>query len=239
MSLPLSFCHLLLKFMKLLFKLFFLLFLLFLSSLSHAESNNIKYKIITSGITIGELNWDLSFTNDNYQLKIELNSSGLTSYLYNFNGFYLVSGKVINNDFVPSNYSQKWKTKNKKSNVEILFKDKKFLSLRQTPPEKEHARINLLELTGYTDPLTSFLKLLRNKTESKTIDGRRVYQVSLNEKSKDGIKKTYTIKNYKNIWADHKRNDLEKIIIFSLENSLFPEKIYIVFKSRLYKVIKI
>ena len=71
--------------MKLLFKLFFFLFLLFLSSLSHAESNNIKYKIITSGITIGELSWDLSFTNDNYQLKIELNSGGLASYLYNFN----------------------------------------------------------------------------------------------------------------------------------------------------------
>ena len=225
--------------MKLLFKLFFFLFLLFLSSLSHAESNNIKYKIITSGITIGELNWDLSFTNDNYQLKIELNSSGLASYLYNFNGFYLVSGKIINNDFVPSNYSQKWKTKNKKSNVEIVFKNKKFLSLKQTPPEKEYARINLLELTGYTDPLTSFLKLLRNKTESKTIDGRRVYQVSLNENSKDDIKKTYIIKNYKNIWADHKRNGLEKITIFSLENSLVPEKIYIVFKSRLYKIIKI
>ena len=225
--------------MKLVFKLFFFLFLLFLSSLSHAENHNVKYKIITSGISIGGLSWDLSFTNDSYQLKIELNSGGLASYLYNFNGFYLVRGKTINNDFVPSNYLQKWETKNKKSNVEIVFKDKKVLSLKQTPPEKEYARINLLELTGYTDPLTSFLKLLGNKTESKTIDGRRVYQISLNETSKEDMKKTYIIKNYKNIWADHKRNGLEKITIFSLENSLVPEKIYIVFKSRLYKIIKI
>ena len=97
----------------------------------------------------------------------------------------------------------------------------------------------MLELTGYSDPLTSFLKLLGNKTESKTIDGRRVYQVSLNQNSKDDIKKTYIIKNYKNIWADHKRNDLEKITIFSLKNSLVPEQIHIVFKSRLYKIIKI
>ena len=140
---------------------------------------------------------------------------------------------------MPSTYTQKWETKNKKSNVEIVFKDKKVLSLKQTPPEKEYARINLLELKGYTDPLTSFLKLLENKTESKTIDGRRVYQISLNEASKEDIKKTYIIKNYKNIWADHKRNGLEKITIFSLENSLVPEKIYIVFKSRLYKIVKI
>ena len=225
--------------MKLLFKLFFYLFVLFLSNYSYAENHNFKYKIITSGITIGELSWDLSFINDDYQLKIGLYSSGLASYLYNFNGFYLAKGKIINSDFVPSFYSQKWKTKNKKSNVEIVFKDKKFLSLKQSPPEKEYARINLLELIGYSDPLTSFLKLLGSKKGSKTIDGRRVYQVSLDEASKDNVKKTYVIKNYKNIWADHKRNDLEKISIFSLEKSFVPEKIYIVFKNRLYKIIKI
>ena len=47
---------------------------------------------------------------------------------------------------------------------------------------------------------------------------------------------TIEINNYKNIWADHKRNDLKKIE-FVLESSGFlPKNINIYFKNRVFKL---
>ena len=83
----------------------------------------------------------------------------------------------------------------------------------QKPEEKELSRINLFELFNYNDPLSSFLNILSGGSESKTVDGRRVYimeKIDLDNKEKITIK----IKDYQNIWADHKRNDLDKIEFF-------------------------
>ena len=69
---------------------------------------------------------------------------------------------------------------------------------------------------GLIDPISSMLNIIKNsKNNFKTTDGRRIYKMSLDfNKSKNSIvtKKIY-IKNYFNIWADHKRRDLKFIII--------------------------
>ena len=45
------------------------------------------------------------------------------------------------------------------------------------------------------------------------------------------------INNYKNIWADHQRNDLKKIE-FIVGDDFLPQKILIYFKERVFKLEK-
>ena len=47
------------------------------------------------------------------------------------------------------------------------------------------------------------------------------------------------IKEYRNLWADHKRNDLEKIEFIIKDGVFLPIKINIYFKNRIFKLSKI
>ena len=122
-----------------------------------------------------------------------------------------------------------WNTKKKSRNIQIKFKNKKVLNLQITPEEKELSRIDVRNLFGYSDPITSFIKILISKRASQTIDGRRIYTLS---PGSEKINYKIQIKKYKNIWADHKRNDLEYIEIFNDKDiSFLPKKIKIRFKG--------
>ena len=182
--------------------------------------------------------WDLNKNDSTYKINIELKSRGLLSPLYRFRGSYAADGFLKNGFFTPISYTQEWITKKKKRNVQIAFKNHKVFSLMQQPIEKEIPRLDVFLLEDYLDPLSSFLKLLSGLSESKTIDGRRIYIFTLIEENKDENKKTYGIKEYNNIWADHKRNDLEKISIIKKFNNYLPEAIYINFKEQLFSIIK-
>ena len=203
----------------------------------NAENFSAKYNVSTQNITIGELSWNLNKNDKTYKLNIELKSKGLLSSLFKFRGSYNVSGFLNNNIFVPHQYAQEWSTKKKKRDVQITFEKNKISLLLQSPAEREFSRINIDLLMGYVDPLTSFIKLLNGATESKTM-GRRVYVLALIEQNEDKYMKMYGIREYINIWTDHKRNDLEKISIINKPNSYLPEAIYINFKGRVFKVLK-
>ena len=109
-----------------------------------------------------------------------------------------------------------------------------------SPVEKESARINYFNLLDYVDPLTSFLNIIKNKKNSKTIDGRRTYTLSVEENGEENKIKKINIKNYTNIWADHKRNDLKYIEILENKSAidLLPQQINIKFKGTLFKLIR-
>ena len=88
--------------------------------------------------------------------------------------------------------------------------------------------------------------MLGNK-DSQTIDGRRIYLMKsklLTKNKKHQINKI-TIKNYINIWADHKRNDLDYIEIIKGSGSIedrtinMPAVIKIKFKNLLFALKKI
>ena len=186
---------------------------------------------------MGDLVWDFKKKGDLYELNVTLNSKGLLSKLFYFKGGYSSKGRIINGEFIATNYSQKWETNKKKRYIDISFKKNKVLKIKQNPKEQETARINLVDLEGYSDPLTSFLKLLSGLYESKTIDGRRLYTLKISEESKNNNKKIYNVKNFTNLWADHKRNDLKNISIVIGVNNYAPEAIFINFKGRLFKVL--
>ncbi len=220
--------------MKLLFSFVLFVFVLF-PSLVWSENYIATYSIKTNGFLIGKLDWDLKKSEDSYLLKIELKSKGLLSSLFSFKGSYGVSGIIKNGKFISSQYYQSWKTNKKTRDVQINFQSDYVKTLIQLPEEKESLRIDLASLQGYSDPLTSFLKLLNGLEESKTIDGRRAYTLKHIEE-KNGQNK-YVIKNFLNLWADHKRNSLEYISFEAGESKLIPKSIFINFKGRLFKVL--
>ena len=203
---------------------------------SYANEFFVEYDVKTSGIKIGKFEWSLKINGKNYKTEIYLKNSGMLSSLYKFYGEYESIGIIKNNKFKTLQYKQYWKTKKKTKVVEMSFNE--YLTmLSQTPKEKEFPRINLETLYQHFDPLTSFINILNGNETAKTIDGRRIYTMK-----RVGLEKsqqvTLEITNYKNIWADHKRNDLHKIEFFISEKNIIPEKINIFFKDRIFKLKK-
>ena len=162
--------------MKLFFKLFIIVAIF--SSTSLATEYNIEYNIKVRGLEIGSLLWHLELDLDKYTTTIQLNDSGILSGLYKFRGEYKAGGKIKNALLFPQEYSQIWKTKRKKREVNIFFEKNKITKLILHPEEKEEARINYFKLVNYIDPLSSFLNILINNSPSKTIDGRRTYTLN-------------------------------------------------------------
>ena len=209
-----------------------------------AEDFKEAYVVEIGKIDIGKLFWDVSISNDNYKILIRLKSKGFLSKLYKFEGSYEVDGSVVKGSLMPLKYKQSWLTKKKRREVEIIFKDGSIAELTLLPHEKEHARIDYIGINNLFDPLSSFLNILTGKEKSKTIDGRRIYSMVV--KKQDGYEtrevKKILIEDYVNIWADHKRNDLEYVEIKQehTEGSFsMPEVIKIKFKGLLYKLRRI
>ena len=220
--------------MKLVFSILFVC--VYLSTALHAKEFNAEFIVKTKGIKIGVLFWDIEINNTNYRTSIELKSGGPFSWLYQFKGSYDAKGRIINKEMLPLEYNQSWTTKNKRRNVKIRFKNFKINYLIIDPAETEKPRIEYENLENYKDPLTSFINILLNNTSAYTIDGRRIYLLSI---QKTNNHNKILIKEYKNIWADHKRNGLEYLEIYQNERNLFPKKINIKFNGSVFSLNKV
>ena len=221
----------------------FIFIFIFIKGLA-AKDLSAHYKIELGSLDLGTLEWILMIEKKNYTTSMILKDRGFFSKIYRFNGEYLSKGKIVNNIFVSSKYTQYWKTKKKTRWVEIIFKDKKISSMILKPIEKESPRINHLDIENLNDPLSSFLNVLLNdNTDFKTIDGRRLYKMSTELKKKGGIisSKKIIIKDYVNIWTDHKRNDLKFILVTQdlSEDKYFPIMIKIKNKGLTFTLTKI
>ena len=209
-----------------------------------AEDFKEAYVVEIGKIDIGRLFWDVNISDDNYKILIKLQSKGFLSKLYKFEGSYETNGSVVGGSLMPLKYTQFWLTKNKRREVEITFNNRSIVELEIFPHEAEHARVEYGEIENHFDPLSSFLNILTGKNKSKTIDGRRIYSMVVKKQNGYEARETkkILIENYVNIWADHKRNDLEYIEIKQehREGSFsMPEVIKIKFKGLLYKLRRI
>ena len=226
--------------MKLFFKFIFTL-ATFSSASILAETKTQKYLIEVGKINLGEMVWQTDIKNDTYSIKINLKNKGFLTSIYKFSGSYEVLGSRINNNLFPSKYIQRWKTNKKRRNIEISFKENKVDKITQDPFEQEHQRTNYKEKEGLKDPLSSLAEIILNKKQSQTIDGRRLYLMKTEPIKKNNFIKI-NITEYKNIWSDHKRLDLEYIELHSDAASAdfeLPKLIKIKFKGLVYKVTKI
>jgi hypothetical protein len=231
----------------LLIKFFILLFITLYLPSGGVLGKELKalYKVEFGSLNIGSLKWEIYIDSNNYKTTIFLKDRGMFSGLYDFTGKYLSEGIFLNNEFISYKYNQFWKTKKKTREIEIIFNNKMVSNLIIKPKEKETPRIDYLNIGRLADPLSSFLNiLLQNKNNFKTIDGRRLYKMSIDVKKKtEGmISKKIIITDYINIWADHKRNDLKFISTIQdplTEDSLFPINIKIKNKGLIFKLTKI
>ena len=212
------------------------IFFFFLSLPLFSNDFETKYQIKTRGITIGSLTWDLTIKDDTYITSLYLKNKGLLSALYAFEGKYKAIGKIQNNFLFSKEYNQFWKTQKKEKIVKIVYNNMKIKEMTLSPIEQESARIEYNKLENYNDPLTSFLNILFNQKPSYTIDGRRAYLLYPTKKENIVI---ISIKEYENIWADHKRNDLEYIEFFIDQDRHLPKKINIMFKGSVFSLNKI
>ncbi len=214
-----------------------------MSSPLYAKKFESIYLIEVGKIDIGKLRWKIEIFDDRYKIAIDLKDKGFLTSFYKFNGTYIAEGFVQENSLLTNLYKQSWETKNKKRVVEINFKNKKISKLKILPKENESARIDFFEFEDHLDPLSSFVSILMNNNESKTIDGRRVYTMSVEEKKTEGdhILKKIKIKNYTNIWADHKRNDLKFIEYKTKKTGAFqmPLSLKIKYKNLSFNLKKI
>ena len=218
--------------MKLFFKIF--LFLIFCHPLSALELSY-DYTVKTKGLKIGTLFWDLVIADKAYKTSISLKSRGWISAIYKFEGKYSSNGNYINGFLNTIKYDQYWNTNKKQRNVSLVFVDKKVFKLRLSPKEKESPRINYSELKNYNDPITSFINILLTGKPAKTIDGRRTYTL---HPTKNADHTKIIIKEYINIWADHKRNNLEYLEFFIDADNFLPRKINIKFKGSVFSLTK-
>ena len=233
--------------MKLFLIKFFFFCLLIINFSTGLLAKNIEafYKVELGAINIGSLKWVINLENDKYKTSMFLKNKGVISSFYSFSGEYFSEGKIIKSEFVPSAYNQIWKTKKKTKEIKILFDKMMVSDLFLKPKEKEISRIEYLNIKGLGDPLSSFLNILANgKNNFKTIDGRRLYNLSVKSEKKDGnmITKKIIVTNYFNIWADHKRKGLNYIFVkqdLSDKQGLFPNNIKIKNKGLVFKLTKI
>ncbi len=223
-------------FMRLILIKLIFIFSLFLISLAHANVYTSEYIVSTSGFKIGSLTWVLNIGENNYESEIRLISKGLLSTVYKFEGKYNSKGFYKDKNFVSETYMQDWQTNKKLKTIQMKFNKYGVESLIQIPIEKEHSRVDFDNLKNHNDPVTSFLNLLNDNEFVKVIDGRRKYILK-----KTTSKDNYFVANifdYQNMWADHKRNDLKKIEFFIEEKEIFPNKITIHLKKRLFNLTK-
>jgi hypothetical protein len=222
--------------MKLILSNFFLFIFLFCTPVFGDIYFN-KYIIYTSGIKIGELDWEVKIENQNFTNGIQLKSKGVLSGIYSFEGSYFSSGDFNNKKLTPHTYTHLWKTNKAVKKMHLVFKKNKLQSLKQEPIEKEQLRLNVFDVDFTKDPLSSFLQIIIGAQSSLVVDGRRFYKMNV-KKDKNNSKKTIELSNYSNLWADHKRSNFEKIIFEKINGDLLPSKIFIFFDGRVFKLIK-
>ena len=213
------------------------LFLFFFLSCSSAFGDVFfkKYIVYVSGIKIGELNWEVKIDNKNYSNKISLKSGGLLSRLYGFRGEYFSSGNISNKILKSKIYKHSWKTKKADKIMSLVFNNNKLKVLEQSPIEKESLRLNIYEINGVRDPLSSFLQIVIGANSSKVVDGRRLYTMTALYDAK--VEQTIIkLDDYLNLWTDHKRSDFEKIAFQKNKVDFLPSKIFINLDGKVFKL---
>ncbi len=222
--------------MKLFFNSFFVFLFLFCFPALCKEIVN-TYTVKSSGIKIGILEWEIGIEKTKYTNKLNLKSEGFLSAIYSFRGEYFSEGFVEDEEFMPIKYYHSWKTKKIRKKMNLFFKNNSLLTLDQEPIEKENLRVDVFAIKQTKDPLSSFLQIIKGGEESLVVDGRRLYTMSA--RYGEGVSQTIVqIKDYFNLWADHKRSKFEKITYEKNSGDFLPSKIFIYFDGRVFKLEK-
>ena len=228
------------------------LLLTFFNGNSFAKGVVAEYNVQWNGIILGNIFWKYSINEENYKFIIETKGVGVSSKLYPFYGKQSAEGLVQNDSFKPKKYNQVWKTKRRDKNTSIGFNKGRVEFFDINPKETIVPYIDFYKINNAVDPISAALELIisgDNRIIKNIFDGRRVYNLGLKNK-KDLINyedlnfskvTSYEldIKNYRNIWKDHNKKDLKKVIIITgvIEDKIIlPLKFIITNKGLVFKI---
>ena len=76
---------------------------------------------------------------------------------------------------------------------------------------------------------------MMGEKSSLVVDGRRLYTMTANS-DENTNQTTIEIPNYYNLWTDHKRNKFEKIIFEKKIEEVLPNKMFIYFDGRVFRL---
>ena len=207
----------------------------FVCASAFGEKISLDYVVKVSGIKIGKLNWTIKIDDLTYRNNINLESWGLLSGIYRFEGRYYSEGVIKKGKLKPIHYKHFWKTNKTNKEMSLVFENDNLKKITQIPIEDEHLRIDIFDIKQSRDPLTSFLQIMLGEEDLLVVDGRRMYRMNV-VYNKDTNQNIVEVSNYYNLWADHKRNKFEKIIFEKNINEILPFKMLIFFDGRVFRL---
>tara|TARA_B100001093_G_scaffold508054_1_gene569540 strand:- start:3338 stop:4075 length:738 start_codon:yes stop_codon:yes gene_type:complete len=179
--------------MRLIFNIIVVLFISSLNSLADTYEERrfiieAKFRILPS-IKVMEIYTKLEIKEDNYDYIFDIKSKNIVKFINEINGTGKVKGKILNNQYIPSNYTYSYKRKEKNKYVEIVYKKNDISEITIIP---NYDKSKLTPLTGRMleatiDPSTFFLSILDYKNINncqktfRIFDGKRRYDVQFNK----------------------------------------------------------
>ena len=145
---------------------------------------------IVPKISVLQMTIDLSVINKSeFELKFNVKSLNLVSYISNINGKGLVKGSIKQNNYYPETYQYDYVRMNKEKSVFLKYLNGKIIEEIFTPQfdKSKLTPIQEKDKDNTIDPATLFLKFLDLKKTYKcshdimVYDGKRRYDIVFNE----------------------------------------------------------
>lgn len=158
-------------------KLILLLLFLFFTLEIFAKQIEAKYSISYGNLlNLGIATSTLEINNDNYKIKMEAKTTGMTKFLTNNRmEIYESHGKIIDNQFVPNKFIKTKKTNNKKKVRTYIFDyENKRVLLNDKRSEKNSEKKSILNYFAKNDILSLFFNL---KNEIKAFENGEKYSL--------------------------------------------------------------
>tara|TARA_B100001093_G_scaffold514109_1_gene587441 strand:+ start:408 stop:1145 length:738 start_codon:yes stop_codon:yes gene_type:complete len=181
--------------MRLNFYIITLLIFPLLTSLAdtYEERNfNIDAKFgIFPSINVMEINTKLKTKEENFDYIFDIKSKNIVKFINETSGKGIVSGKIVDNKYIPSRYEYSYKRKEKNKYIEILYR-KNVIEKITIKPRYDQSKLTPLTdqmLINTIDPPTFFLSILNYKNLDncnkvfRVFDGKRRYDVKFNKLS--------------------------------------------------------
>ncbi|HEX3710434.1 MAG TPA: DUF3108 domain-containing protein [Pseudolabrys sp.] len=159
---------------------------------AHAQGSlTARYMISMTGVSIGEIGWQVDIGESAYTASATGKASGMLSVLVNGKGSVESSGAVVDGGPVPANFTSKIDDDEGHTELKVAFTDgvAKERVVSGPPPEPGRLPVSDAERHGVSDPLSGMLvpvvpggdfKAAANcKRRLRIFDGRRRYDLAL------------------------------------------------------------
>ena len=118
-----------------------------------------QYEITMTGVPIGHIAWHVDIGNNSYVTSANGKASGVLSVLMNGGGSVATSGRILNGQMTPTNFTSNIVDEDGKTELQLIFAaGVAEESIIHRPPKKHKlVPVNDADRHGATDPLSAML----------------------------------------------------------------------------------